>query len=153
MCDTPLPAHSASPSSDAQCAGNGVEHGDSTATIALPCVRGGNFGACDAQRFPSPAIASSSFGAVPPLPFMPGSGACSAQHLLSQSADSHCSEATFPLPILDSGVVCLLCDPSRKPMWASPALDCLACPGKHAPMEAADLTDNEEDSIEDGGDI
>ena len=35
-------------------------------------------------------------------------------------------------------------------MWAPPALDCLACPGKHAPMGAEEFTDNEEDSIDDG---
>ena len=35
-------------------------------------------------------------------------------------------------------------------MWAPPALDCLACPGMHAPMGAEDFTDNEEDSIDDG---
>ena len=56
-----------------------------------------------------------------------------------------------PLPILDFQVaVCLVCDHSRTTMWAPPALDCLACPGKHAPMDAADFTDNAEDSIEDG---
>ena len=144
MCDTPLPAHSASTASDAQCAGDNVGHGDFTTTIALPCVRGGDSGACDAQRFPLPTVDSSPFGAVPPFPLMPGSCDCSAQRLLSPSADSHCSEATFPLPILDFQVaVCLLCDLSRKQMWAPPALDCLSCPGKHAPLDAADFTDND----------
>ena len=77
---------------------------------------------------------------------LPVSGPSNAQRLLSQSADSHLSEPTFPLPILDfQADVCPLCDPSRKPMWAASALDCLACPGKHAPMGAEDLTDNEED--------
>ena len=103
------------------------------------------------QRFPSPTFNSSPLGAVPPFSFMPGSGACIAQQLLSQSVDSHCSEAIFSPPIVgNKSVVCLLCDFNRTPMWAPPALDCLACPGKHAPMDAADFTDNEEDSIEDG---
>ena len=83
--------------------------------------------ACDAQRFPSPTVDSSLFGAVPLFPFLPGSGACSAQRLLSPSAASHCSEPTFPLPIIDFQIaVCLICDPSRKPMWAPLALDCFA---------------------------
>ena len=151
VCDTPLPAHSVFTTIDAQCADDSVGRGNSTTTFAPHCVRGCDSGVCDAQRVPSPTVDSSPFGAVPPFPSMPRLGACSAQRLLSPSAASHCSEPTCPLPIVDfQAVVCLLCDPSRKPMWAPPALDCLACPGKHVPMGAEELTDNEEYVIDDG---
>ena len=51
VCDTPSPTRSALTTTQAQCADDCVGNTISTTTTGPHCVRGGDSGACDAQRF------------------------------------------------------------------------------------------------------